>query len=96
MTERKSAEYYQALEGRLKPLLPELQATISLENWRWFEEWVRAGEYGLALEVAAEGLSALEETPQELAREILSTAKAMDLKTAPIARLRTKVSEPDQ
>jgi len=85
-------EYYQSLDTRLSALLPELQSTIPLENWRWFEEWIRAGEYGLAAEVAAESLVAVAKVPASLASELLSIAKMMALESDPIIQLRSRVS----
>ena len=93
MSERKSAQYYQALDERLKKLLPDLQRTVPLENWRWFEEWVRAGEYGLAAEVAAEGLLVTDRLADELSREVLATADMMELNTEPIVRLRARLAD---
>ena len=92
MSERRSKEYYQALEEQLSALLPGLQRAVSTESWRWFEEWVRAGEYGLAGEVAAEGLLASARPSLDLWREVLAAADEMGLNSEPIAQLRDRLS----
>jgi hypothetical protein len=90
MSEQKHPEYYAALDDRLSGLLPALKHAVPVENWRWFEEWVRAGEYGLAVEVAAEGLVGATTAPPELCRDVLAAADAMQLNSDPIVRLRDR------
>lgn len=92
MNERRSPEYYRELDDQLRALLPALQQTLSTESWRWFEEFVRAGEYGLAAEVAAEGLMDAAEPPAQLCREVLAAADVMGLESEPISKLRARVA----
>ncbi|MBV8528825.1 MAG: hypothetical protein JOZ75_10950 [Candidatus Dormibacteraeota bacterium] len=89
MSERPKPESYAALDERLSALLPALKDAVPVENWRWFEEWIRAGEYGLAVEVAAEGLTGASAIPPELCRGLLAAADAMQLNSDPIVDLRT-------
>jgi hypothetical protein len=91
MSEQKSAEYYKSLDDRLRLLLPQLQESVGLESWRWCEEWIRAGEYGLAVEYAAEGLNARDHVPLSLASDLLSVAKVMKLDSEPVLTLRARV-----
>ena len=89
---RQSDEFYADLDARLTSLLPRLQQAISLDDCHWVEEYIRAGEYGLAVEEAAQGLALLDDVPVPLAEEVLSAATKMELRTEPIVRLQAKVS----
>ena len=92
MSKRPSPEYFRALDEQLSALLPTLSAAVSTESWRWFEEFVRAGEYGLAVEAAAEGLLDAAAPPAELCRDVLSAADVMALESEPISRLRARTA----
>lgn len=92
MNEQRKPEYYRALDEKLTSILPDLKSVVSTESWRWFEEWIRAGEYGLAAEVAAEGLMSAESPPAALCRDVLAAADMMALDSEPIAQLRQRVA----
>jgi len=58
MSERQPDRYYIELERRLRKLAPLAEAVLPPEPFRWFMEYLDAGEYGLAVEVASEEMPA--------------------------------------
>ncbi|MGH2943714.1 MAG: hypothetical protein ACRDLN_13170 [Solirubrobacteraceae bacterium] len=81
MSSRQPDEYYIALERRLRALAPGAKRVLPAEPYRWFLEYVDAGEYGLAVEVASESLPEEASTPEvrELAGGLLREAEIMGL-----------------
>ena len=90
MAERRSDDYYRELEERLRLLTPLVEGPLSPEVVGWYTEYLDAGEYGLAVEVAAEGLPAADAHPQvrELALALLFEADGMRLAGPPVDHLR--------
>ncbi|HEV2815302.1 MAG TPA: hypothetical protein VGW10_18750 [Solirubrobacteraceae bacterium] len=56
MSDRPSDEYYASLERRLRALLPLVETVVPRDVGHWFNEYLDAGEYGLAVETVAEAL----------------------------------------
>jgi hypothetical protein len=88
MTGPRSASYYAELERRLRALDPLVTELIpDLANW--YREYLDVGEYGLAVEIVAERLTA--GMPQDrvrlLASGLLPEAKLMELSDAVIGAL---------
>lgn len=82
---------YDGIEQRLRAL-SNLVARIVPDLAGWFDEYVDAGEYGLAVEIVAEQLPSDRPDPQlrELAAGLLAEAKVMGLSDAtqdPLAEL---------
>lgn len=97
MTERQSDAYYRELERRLRTLLPLAGTVLKPEIVGWYSEYLDAGEYGLAVEVAAEGLPTGESPElQRLASALLSEAELMELAGSEVERLRTRVRRQDR
>jgi hypothetical protein len=71
---------YDGIEKRLKAL-SGLVAGLAPDLASWFDEYVDVGEYGLAVEIVAEGLQPDPDDPrvQELAAGLLAEAKVMGL-----------------
>jgi hypothetical protein len=90
MTKRPSDEYYRELETRLRALIPLAESVLSTEVLNWYMEYLDAGEYGLAVEVAAEGLPRddAESRSREVAAALLAEAQVMDLRVPAVDRLR--------
>jgi hypothetical protein len=90
MTERRSDKYYSELEERLRSLMPLAARLLSPEVVKWYTEYLDAGEYGLAVEVAAEGLPADARRSQfrELAVALLAEAEVMGVAEPAADRLR--------
>jgi hypothetical protein len=55
MSRREPDEYYIDLELRLRAIAPLAQSVLAPEPYRWFMEYLDAGEYGLAGDPAAPG-----------------------------------------
>jgi hypothetical protein len=81
MSGRQPDEYYIALERRLRALEPQARAVLPPDPYRWFMEYVDAGEYGLAVEVASEELPEGNDAPatREFAAGLLREAEVMGL-----------------
>jgi hypothetical protein len=82
---------YDSIERRLKSL-SGLVASLAPSLAGWFDEYVDVGEYGLAVEIVAEGLQADIDDPRvrELAAGLLAEARLMGLSEAtqdPLAAL---------
>lgn len=82
---------YDGIEKRLKAL-SDLVTSLAPDLAGWFDEYVDVGEYGLAVEIVAEGLQPDTEDPRvrELAAGLLAEAKVMGLSEAtrdPLAAL---------
>lgn len=92
VSQASSPQCYEALDERVTALLPALKVAVSTESWRWFEEFVRAGGYGLAEETAAEGLLDVAAPPALCRDDVLSAAGVMALETEPISRLRDRMA----
>jgi hypothetical protein len=88
MTSPRASEHYAHVETELQALLPDLQTSLPLESWRWIEEWTRAGEYGLAVELAAEAVLCLASEHRQLQEKIVDLAALLALETDPIRQLR--------
>jgi hypothetical protein len=89
VTGRPSDNYYRALEGRLRALLPRATSLLAEEVITWFIEYLDVGEYGLAVEVAAEGLPPEASTgSQWLAVALLAEAELMGITGPAVSRLR--------
>lgn len=84
-----SNEYYEQLEARLVKLIPQVRHLTSAEDAHWFEEFVRAGEYGLAVETAAAALDASMPTEPltALSSLLLAEARTMELDSEPLQKL---------
>jgi hypothetical protein len=97
MTDRRSDNYYRELEDRLRSLIPLAVRLLSPEVVKWYTEYLDAGEYGLAVEVAADGFPT-DATPsrfRELAIALLAEAELMGLSGPATNHLRALVgSEP--
>jgi hypothetical protein len=87
-SERPSNRYYAELERRLRSLAPVAREALPPETVKWFSEYLDVGEYGLAVEVAAEALVADDEHHCELARGLLAEAEIMGLSPDVISRIR--------
>lgn len=76
-----SQEYYEQLEARLVELIPQVRHLAIGEDADWFEEFVRAGEYGLAVETASAALDASmpAEPLRALSSLLLAEARTMEL-----------------
>jgi hypothetical protein len=48
--------YYEELEREVAELAVELAPVLSEKQRRWIEEWIKAGEYGLAVIAMLENL----------------------------------------
>jgi len=74
-------KYYEALEARLRALTPHVEILLDDESTRWFREFLDVGEYGLAVEVASEGLDRAMNRAhlQPLASGLLAEAELMGL-----------------
>ena len=84
--------YYAELDAKLRGLLPAVRAAFDLETCRWYEEFVRAGEYGLAVETVLDKAVAVDPAPPPiLMRQLLEAADTMDLSGNTIARVREKL-----
>jgi hypothetical protein len=84
-------EYYAALDAKLSSLLPAVRKTLDLDTSRWFEEFVRAGEYGLAVEAALDKVVAMSELPPSDLVLPLLAAETMGLSGASIDRVKTRL-----
>jgi hypothetical protein len=89
-----SDEYYRQLEARLRALSPGVDAVCGAEVGGWFAEYLDVGEYGLAVEVAAERLTADRSESQPLAEGLLPEARLMGLEDAFIELLTQAAGEP--
>jgi hypothetical protein len=89
VTGRQPDEYYIALERRLRALEPEAEAVLAPDPYRWFKDYLDAGEYGLAVEVALEELpderhpAAARALAAALRREAEAMRRADDVKRRP-------------
>ncbi len=74
---------YDGIEKRLQ-VLSDLVAKLVPDLAGWFDEYVDAGEYGLAVEIVAERLPPETADPQvrELAAGLLAEARVMGLSEA--------------
>jgi hypothetical protein len=85
-------EYYAALDSKLSSLLPAVRKALDLDTSRWFEEFVRAEEYGLAVEAALDKLVAMSEMPaSDLVLPLLEAAETMGLSGSSIDRVKTRL-----
>jgi hypothetical protein len=81
MSRREPDEYYIELERRLRALAPLAESVLAPDPYRWFTEYLDAGEYGLAVEVASEEMPTGDssEPTRELASGLLREAELMGL-----------------
>jgi hypothetical protein len=88
MSRREPDEYYIELERRLRAIAPLAQSVLAPEPYRWFMEYLDAGEYGLAVAVASEEMPRGDssETARELASSLLREAVLMGLPDEVIKR----------
>jgi hypothetical protein len=85
-------EYYAELDAKLRGLLPAVRAAFDLETCRSYEEFVRVGEYGLAVETVLDKAVAVDSTPPPiLMRQLLEAADTMGLSGNTITALREKL-----
>ena len=91
---RESDEYYLELERRLRMLGPLAEAVLPPEPQRWISEYLDAGEYGLAVEVASEEMPTGDSSPEarDLASGLLREAELMGLPDEVTRRLRRRSS----
>lgn len=84
-----SQEYYEQLEARLIKLAPQVRNLVSGDDADWFEEFVRAGEYGLAVETASAALDASmpKEPLRALSSRLLAEAQLMELNSELLQKL---------
>lgn len=87
-------EYYTALETRLRDLGPAVDHQCGAEVGRWYTEYLDAGEYGLAVEVAAEKLIPGNRGSSSLAGRLLEEARRMNVDEAFIELLTQAVNDP--
>jgi len=89
MSERRPDEYYIELERRLRRLGPLAASVLPPQALTWFTDYLDAGEYGLAVEVASEQLPRDDVSPaaRELASGLLREAEIMGLGDDVIERL---------
>jgi hypothetical protein len=88
MTGRSPDEYYRMLERRLRALLPLARRLLSDDSISWFGEYLDIGEYGLAVEVAAEGLpTEASADTRRLAAALLAEAELMGMTGPAVGRL---------
>lgn len=92
MTLPPSEEYYTELERRLRALDGLVERLVQ-DICPWYREYLDVGEYGLAVEIVAERLSA--DMPTELvrplARGLLAEAERMSLEEAVVVQLQQLV-----
>jgi hypothetical protein len=81
MSGRKPDEYYIELERRLRALAPLAASVLAPDPYRWFTEYLDAGEYGLAVEVASEEMPTgdASKPTRDLASGLLREAELMGL-----------------
>jgi len=89
MAERWSDAYYVELERRLRALLAPAQGVLAAQPYRWFVEYLDAGEHGLAVQVASEALEP-GEASRALADGLLAEAELMGLGDEVTGRLRRR------
>ncbi len=84
-----SREYYEQLEARLVKVVPRVRCLASDADADWFEEFIRAGEYGLAVETAAGVLDASMpgEPLRALSSRLLAEARLMQLDSELLQKL---------
>ncbi len=84
-----SDEYYSQLEQRLRALLSRAEGHLRPTTRRWIGEFLDAGEYGLAVETAAEDLPPTGSADlRELAGALLAEAQLMNMTGDSVDRLR--------
>jgi hypothetical protein len=71
--------YHRELERRLRVLTPAAREALPSDTLGWFLEFLDHGEYGLAVEVAAEALVLQTAPDRALARGLLDEADLMGL-----------------
>jgi hypothetical protein len=83
------SDYYQSLEKRLAALSGHV-ARFAPELSRWYDQFIEAGEYGVAVEAVAEQLRGDPSDPElrALALGLLTEARVMDLPETTQAPLR--------
>jgi hypothetical protein len=80
------------MDAKLSRLLSVVRTAFDPETWGWYEEYVRAGEYGLAVETVLD--KAVGEDfapPPSLLRELLDAADMMGLSTESVTRVRERL-----
>lgn len=70
MSGRRPDEYYVELERRLRKLAPLAETVLGPDPFQWFIEYLDAGEYGLAVQVASEEIP--EGAPSAATRKLTS------------------------
>ena len=89
MNDRLPVTYYEELERRLRAL-DELVSELVVDRLGWYREYLDAGEYGLAVEIITERLTA--DMPRDrvgpLASGLLAEAQLMELPDAVVRSLR--------
>jgi hypothetical protein len=69
-----------------------VRAAFDLETCRWYEEFVRAGEYGLAVETVLDKAVGVDSAPPPIVmQQLLEAADTMGLSSNAIARVRDKL-----
>ena len=68
MSARQSDAYYRDLERRARELRPLAETVLAADAYKWFVEFIDAGEYGLAVGVAAKALPSARTVPAETLR----------------------------
>jgi hypothetical protein len=81
---RRSDSYYDEFDKRLLALAPLARSVLPPDTMKWYLEYVQAGEYGLAVEVAAEVISDNSEGGRDLAKELMLAAEKMGLGKAAV------------
>lgn len=86
-----SPAYYVELEKQLRKLSPLVAEAVPSETVvSWWDEFLTAGEYGLAVETVADELakSASAVAPTALAESLLEAAERMGLSDPVVGKLR--------
>jgi hypothetical protein len=89
VSERRPDKYYIELEQRLRKLAPLAKSVLPPDPYSWFMDYLDAGEYGLAVEVASEEMPDRDSSPAagQFASGLLREAEVMGLPDEVIRRL---------
>lgn len=86
-------EYYAELENFLRALMPSVRGAVPPEAWHWYEEYLHAGEYGLAVETVLEHLLNGGDPLPTVAGALVEVADRMGLSSAPVTQAKQRLAE---